>query len=216
LIFVFSSKTVMESNKNLSKMLKPYRLFIKEKNTLLITDLYHFTRSYLIDKENKDFSYFGGEPEQVKLDKTDLKIIKILAENARESIVEIANKLNITVDIIRYRIKKLLGNKIIQSFRAVLNREFLGYQYWNILIKTADLTNEKEKKIISFFKQTPNIFATSKYMDEFNFGFELEVKDIGELNKILMSFRYKFSDVIKSYETILFFKEYKVRYLPKY
>lgn len=216
LILAFSSKTVIEFNRNLNKTLKPYASFIKEKNSLLITDLYFFTRSYLTDEKNKDFSYFGGEPERIRLDNTDLKIIKILSENARENIIRIADKLNTTVDIIRYRIKKLIDNKIIQSFKAVINREILNYQYWNVLIKTQDLTDKKEKQIISFFKQIPNIFAISKYADEFNFGFELEVKNIDELNKILMSFRYNFSDVIKSYETVLFFKEYKIHYLPKY
>ena len=97
----------------------------------------------------------------------------------------------------RYRIKKLINNKVIQSFRAIINREILGYQYWNILIKTQDLTNEKEKQIISFLKEIPNIFAVTKYMNSFNLGLELEVKDIEELNKILMEFRYKFSNIIK-------------------
>lgn len=213
--FAFSSKTVMEFNKNLSKMLKPYELFIKDKQTLLITDLYNFTRSYLINKSEREFSHFGGEPEKVKLDNIDLEIIKILSENARENIVKIADKLKVTVDIIRYRIKKLVNNELIQSFRAVINRELLGYQYWNILVKNQNLTDEKEKQIISFLKQTPNIVFASRYIDDFNLGFELEVKNIEELNKILMDFRYKFSDVMSSYESILFFREHKVHYLPK-
>ncbi len=216
LIFAFSSETIMEFNKNLNNLLKSFEHFVKNKEVLLITDLYHFTRSYLINKKEKDFSHFGGEPEKVKLDGTDLEIIKILSENARENIVNMAEKANTTIDIIRYRIKKLIDNKIIQSFRAMINREFLDYQYWNILIKTRNLTDEKEKQIISYLKQTQNIVFASKYMDDFTFGFELEVKNIEELNNILMDFRYKFSDVIETYETILFFKEHKVQYLPKY
>jgi len=216
LIFAFSSKTIIEFNKNLNNLLKPFELFVKDKEILLITDLYHFTRSYLINKKEKDFSHFGGEPEKIKSDDIDLEIIKILSENARENIVNIAEKLNTTIDIVRYRIKKLVENKIIQSFRAVINRELLDYQYWNILIKTKNLTDEKEKQLISYLKQTINVVFVSKYMNDFNFGFELEIKNIEELNKILMEFRYKFSDVIETYEAILFFKEHKVHYLPKY
>jgi len=215
LVFSFSSKTIMEFNKNLNNMLKPFELFIKDKKILLITDLYHFTRSYLINKKEKELSYFGGEPEKIKLDYIDFEIIKILSENARENIINIADKLKTTVDIIRYRIKKLVDSKIIQSFRAIINRELLGYQYWNILIKIKNLTDEKEKQLIFYLKEAPNIFFASKYMDDFGLGFEVEVKNIEELNKILMDFRYKFSDVIETYETVLFFKEHKVHYLPK-
>ncbi len=216
LIFAFSSKTIIEFNKNLNNLLKPFGLFVKDKEILLITDLYHFTRSYLINKKEKEFSHFGGEPEKIKSDDIDLEIIKTFSENARENIVNIAEKLNTTIDIIRYRIKKLTDNKIVQSFRAIINRELLGYQYWNILIKTKNLTDEKEKQLIFYLKETSNIIFASKYMDDFTFGFELEIKNIEELNKILMDFRYKFSDVIETYETILFFKEHKVHYLPKY
>lgn len=216
LVFAFSSKTVMEFNKNLNNLLKPFEPFVKDKKTLLITDLYHFTRSYLIEKKEKDFSYFGGEPEKTKLDNIDFEIINILSENARENIVNIADQLKTTIDIIRYRIKKLVDNKIIQSFRAIINRELLDYQYWNILIKTKNLTDEKEKQVISYFKQTQNIVFASRYMDDYTFGFELEVKNIEKLNKILMDFRFQFSDFIETYETILFFKEHKVHYLPQY
>jgi len=215
LVFAFSSKTVMEFNKDLDKLLKLFDLFIREKEVLLITDLYHFTRSYITNKKEKDFTHFGGEPKETKLDNIDLEIIKILSENARENIIKIAEKLKISVDIVRYRVKKLQDNKLIQSFRASINRELLGYQYWNVLIKTQNLNEEKEKLIISFLKQSPNVVFASKYVNNFNLGFELEVKSIEELNKILMEFRYKFSDITKNYETVLFFKEHKIHYLPK-
>ena len=180
LILAFSSKTAIDFNRALRKMLDPYEQFIKEKEILLITDLYNFSRAYLIDEKEKEVAHFGGQPEEIKIDDVDLEIIKILSENARKSIVEIADNLKITIDVIRYRIKKLITNKIIQSFRAVINKELLSYQYWNILVKTQHLTDEKEKQIIFFFEQTPNIIGSSKYMNNFDIGFEVEVKNINE------------------------------------
>lgn len=177
--------------------------------------MYQFTRNYLIDGKEKASLHFGGEPEKTKLDSMDLKIIGILSENARENIVIIAKKLNTTVDIVRYRIKRLVDNNLIQSFRTVINKETLGYQHWNILIKTQSMTEEKEKQFISFLKEVPNVIYVTKYVNDFNIGFELEVRNMEELHGILTELRYKFSDVIKSYETILFFKEHKITYIPK-
>lgn len=215
LIFAFSSTSIIEFNKNLKKLLSNFESNIKEKKTLLITDLYHFTRSYLINKKDKSVSHFGGEPEKSKLDKVDFQIIKILSNNAHDNIVDIAKKLNMTIDVIRYRIKKLNENKIIQSYRAVINKELLNYNYWSILIQTPDLTETEEKQLITYLKQIPSVVFASKYMDDYTFGFEVEVKDIKELQEILTDFRYKFSKFIEAYETILFIKEYKVNYLPK-
>lgn len=215
LTFVFTAKTILEFNKNLNEALKPYESLIREKESLLMTGLYQFTRNYLIDGKEKVSLYFGGEPKETKLDGMNLKIIEILSENARENIVEIAKQLNTTVDIVRHRIKKLIENNLIQSFRSVINRDILGYQQWNILIKTQNLTEEKEKQFISFLKEVPNVIYVTKYVNNFNIGFELEVRNMEELHGILTELRYKFSDVIKSYETILFFKEYKITYIPK-
>lgn len=215
LTFVFTAKTILEFNKNLNEALKPYESLIKEKESLLMTDLYQFTRNYLINGKEKTSLYFGGDPDETKLDNMDLKIIGVLSENARENIVVIAKKLNTTVDIVRYRIKKLIDNNLIQSFRSIINREVLGYQHWNILIKTQSLNEEKEKQFISFLKEVPNVIYVTKYVNDFNIGFELEVKNMEELHGILTELRYKFSDVIKSYETVLFFREHKITYIPK-
>lgn len=57
----------------------------------------------------------------------DKSILKYLPENARENVVVIAEKLGLTTDIVKYRMNKLTENKIIRSFRAVIDRKILGY-----------------------------------------------------------------------------------------
>ena len=59
---------------------------------------------------------FRTNPEA--LSKLDFQILKLIAPNARLPITEIAQKLDSTVTIINYRIKKLIRSGIIQGFRA--------------------------------------------------------------------------------------------------
>ncbi len=49
---------------------------------------------------------FTSIEQPKKIGKTDLEIIKILTKNARESIVSIANKLNISAKTASARIKR--------------------------------------------------------------------------------------------------------------
>ncbi|MBI4919008.1 AsnC family transcriptional regulator, partial [archaeon] len=65
--------------------------------------------------------------ELPKLDETDMKILSLLSMNARENIVNIAQKVNLTPEGTSYRIKKMVKDKIIRGFRAVLDVTKLGH-----------------------------------------------------------------------------------------
>ena len=44
---------------------------------------YHHPRSYLVDKKSELQISYGGEPEIIKIDKTDKKITSLINQNAR-------------------------------------------------------------------------------------------------------------------------------------
>lgn len=62
------------------------------------------------------------------LDKTDVKIIKILLENGRLSNRQIAKKVNVSVGTVITKIKKMETGGIINGYSVTLNYENLGYE----------------------------------------------------------------------------------------
>ena len=76
----------------------------------------------------KFFNYSGKEnyllslesKKQIKLDNIDLKILKILSENGRARLIDIANKLKISSELALYRLKRLKSEKIILGNRIQL------------------------------------------------------------------------------------------------
>lgn len=52
--------------------------------------------------------------QKVKLNNNQLKIVDFIKENPKITRIELANKLNITVDGVKYNLKKLVDNKIIE------------------------------------------------------------------------------------------------------
>ena len=68
------------------------------------------------------------------LDKTDVKILKTLLENARLSNRQIAKKVNVSVGTVISKIKKMEIGGIINGYSATLDYEDLGYELTNFLL----------------------------------------------------------------------------------
>ncbi|MEJ6682067.1 MAG: Lrp/AsnC family transcriptional regulator [Flavobacteriales bacterium] len=60
------------------------------------------------------------------LDEIDLKIIKLLQENAKSTIKEMADQLNLSNTPVFDRIKRLEKNGVITGYAAKINRDALG------------------------------------------------------------------------------------------
>ena len=55
------------------------------------------------------------------VDETDLKILKLLQNDGRETASKIAEKLNLTVPTITERIKKLQDSSVLKGFQAIID-----------------------------------------------------------------------------------------------
>ena len=63
-----------------------------------------------------------------KLDEIDLKILRVLLEDARLSSRQIADRVGVSVGTVLSRIKRMEKERIIEGYSAVINHENLGYQ----------------------------------------------------------------------------------------
>ncbi len=103
----------------------------------------HNKKDYLISSENK---------EKTKLDKTDLKILEILSENGRTRLIDIAVKLNLSSELVLYRLRKLKKEKIILGNRIQFDMSKLNYFFTLITLNFRNFS-EKNKRKIKFFAQ---------------------------------------------------------------
>ncbi len=93
----------------------------------------------------------------MEIDKTDVKIMNALVENAKLSLRQISKKIGVSVATVMHRVKKLEKEGIIKKYTAVLDYDKLSYDFpviIDIRIAKGKLLNV-EKKIAS----DPNIIA---------------------------------------------------------
>ncbi len=195
------------------KFLRKYSKYIKERDVIAITENHACRKAYLYGKveDITHDAYYSGEPES-DLDKTELKIIKFLANNSRIKLYTIAESLDLTGEAIAHRIKQLQKKNIIQAFRPIINTTLLGYQYYNMLFRLRRFDNIR--KIFNHFKKHPNIIYFVKYLGSYDIGIDAEVKNSDELREIIKKIKDLFSEDIESYNSILIYQEHKLSYAP--
>ena len=89
--------------------------------------LHEYSFTTLIAAEHISYKFLGEKDfsrvkqtekmEFRKLDKTDKKILKAVSQNARLSIVNIAEKTKISVHVANYHLKTMVKQKIIEGFK---------------------------------------------------------------------------------------------------
>jgi Lrp/AsnC family leucine-responsive transcriptional regulator len=157
---------------------------------------------------------FLGKKEAVKLNKKDAKVIKELAKNARESIINISSKTKLSIETVRYSIKKLENSGIIQSYKPLIDTIKLGY-LWNImLIKFNYCSDEKQKEFINFLKSQKQVFYLVKGVGNWSLMIEFHTKDTEEFDNIQRIIKSKFEKIIRDERIIQVLKEHKCIFLP--
>lgn len=146
------------------------------------------------DNNNKEYLISFEKDKKIDLDKIDLKILKILSENGRTKLIDIAKKTNITSEVALYRIKKLKKDKIILGNRIQFNMSKLGY-FFTIITLDFRLFSEKNKlKIKSFARSSKNINMLLFNLHNPNCIIQLFYKEEKEIQDSIEKIRDIFND----------------------
>jgi DNA-binding Lrp family transcriptional regulator len=187
---------------------------IIEKNVVINTNSPGFTRDWLIDAKKSKILEYRSSKEIIPIDEIDKKVIKSLSQNSRKNIVDIAEEINETVDIVKYRFKKLKESKIINGFTIQLDLEKLGYEYYSVFFNMHNLNEAVIKKVIDYAENHPNILFIVEVIGNYDLQLELEVKNYQEFENILKDFRKEFSENMQNFEILRVIREYKDDFYP--
>ena len=176
-------------------------------------------KNYVVDTFPPNFSeslpYKKIKHINHKVDKKDIDILKILGENAKTPYYEIAEKVRLSADAVSYRVKKMIDAGIIIKFIPSINHRIIGYEMYAILLNINFLDEKKEKQLVSFLKNDPNILWGVKTLGKYNLLSYVLVHDINDFHETLLNLRKLFPKDITRYEALINFDRYKYVYFPK-
>jgi len=201
LVFAIYPKDIKEIEKFCDSLSYKYGKFILNKSISIATTIWHFKNNYLYEK--KDYSEaILGEQSTIKIDSKDFELLRLLARNARFPIIDLAQKLKLSPNAVKYRIKNLVQNKIIIAFRADININALGYEHYKVFLQLQNLDQSKLDNLIDFFRKNNNVIYVTKPLGPADLEFEIILRNEKELHVFLRELRNRF-DVIKDCQPTL-------------
>lgn len=196
------------------KVEREHGKYFIEKNILINVHSPGFTREYLVGRPVSAQREYGPLGQQQEINLVDERILKSISQNSRKNIIDIARETNITVDVVKYRLKKLKEQGIISGFTIQINLEKIGYELYSLLVYTSNINKDLEKSLHAFAQIHPNILFVARLLGSWEFEILLEVQNYAEFEKVLKEFRHQFSVQLRDVEILRLTKEYKYDFFP--
>jgi Lrp/AsnC family leucine-responsive transcriptional regulator len=92
----------------------------------------------------------------MKLDETDIQILKTLQKDARESASHIAEKVNVSVPTVTERIRKLQENGVILGFQTAIDPGSIGLDV-SAIITIISGSSQYYKEVTIAAEETPEV-----------------------------------------------------------
>jgi DNA-binding Lrp family transcriptional regulator len=97
------------------------------------------------------------EPEVAPLSPIKARILAALALDARATFSDIAQRLGLSRQQVKYHFDQLEAQGVIEGCYAILNVVRLGYLYHRVLIRLSNVTPETEREILEYFAGHPRV-----------------------------------------------------------
>jgi Lrp/AsnC family leucine-responsive transcriptional regulator len=98
------------------------------------------------------------------LSEKDREILVELSLNGRISLTELARKVNLSKQVVSYRIKQMEDKRIIKRYYAITNVYSLGKAHYRVFLKYQNMDSEVETRLREFLINHPRI-AWVLYLD---------------------------------------------------
>ena len=134
----------------------------------------------------------------MELDKKDSLVIKVLKENSRISIRDIAKKTGIRPSTVHERIKKLVKEGVIEKFTLKLNNKSMRENFIVFMLIKGG-TTEYINTTVTNNEHVKEIFGIT---GEYDLLLKLKFKDVEEFNKFLIKFRKDQKGVRQTYTMV--------------
>lgn len=210
-------KDLAEYKKKINQLYEQFGEYISDQDETIVTGLNYYSYSYSSESSKLLLcSQQTPQSEVVKLDETDERIFQALCSDKRLSVVEIATMLGITSKIVSYRIKKMVEQKIILAFRAIIDYKKIGLEYYKLFITLSSYDTSKVKKFKEYLASHKKVLYE---VEAIGISDKIDIEVLVSSNSELLEFqdelRREFPELIVSFDVMIFRETIKTSYFPK-
>jgi len=216
IIIGFLVHNVNELDDEVQTFLNRFSKYVHEKAITTTIYLVHQERGFL-KKDNKNISkivYHTSKDKQEKIDEIDEEILKVITNNARMPLTEIAEKVKKTPRIVQYRLKELEKKNIILAYKVHLDPKAMDRLFCKAIIYSANVSQEKMNNFMNYISSISGAVWPQRLIGNWDFEIDFELESYDKFQEILSDLKEKFPDIIKDLEFCIVSKEYKLDLYP--
>jgi len=209
------AKSSSEFSEYLNKIVKICGKHLHEYDFTILLSAEHISYKFLSEKKDNYSIKQTEKANSLQIKGVYKKILLTLSQNARISIIGLASKIKKPVHVANYNLKNLVKEKVILGFKPKINVEKLGYQWYLLLIHFQIVSEGRKEEFLNFCKNHKKIYYLTNTIGRYNLMLDIHVESVEEFKEVLLELKDKFSDIIKLYESLTIFEEFKIDYFPK-
>ncbi len=190
---------------------------IQEKAVTATLYLAHHNREYLRGPEGdgaRPLVHYASVDRLARIDKMDTEIIKVITNNARMPVHEIASIAGTTPRIVQYRMKRMGKDDVILAYKAHLDPKRMGNIFCKAIICLASSDRERLGEFVNYCSSLPQAVWPQRVMGAWDFEIDFELESYDRFQEIMFGIKEKFSDIFQSYEFAIVTKEFKLDFFP--
>ena len=217
MIIGFLVRNINEFDEQVQQMMNRFSANIQEKAMTTTLYLAHHLREYLSDSgtvERKGIIYHTSADEQASVDDTDIEILRILTNNGRMPVTEIAARLKTTAKIVQYRMRRMEKENIILAYKVHLDPKRMGNIFCKAIIYLTSSTKERLSEFVIYCSSLEDAVWPQRVMGTWDFELDFELESYDKFQGIIFDLKEKFSDIIRDYEFCIMSKEFKLDFFP--
>ena len=153
--------------------------------------------------------------KEAKIEEKDMKILKMLSKDSRVEYKELAGKLHMSANAIKYRIQNLEEGGVIKGYTISTDKRKLGYEFYNIQIKIVD--TRKMEELENFLRENSQVIYFYKHLGGENWDMDIGLiaKNSINLREFIIKIKEFFGDILKINDIYIIAEESKGDYAPK-
>lgn len=214
--FVIAVQDVKELDSFLSEIKTQFKDILNDYFVSIVVSSRIFKLHKLLLGEKQQtikFDKYTEDRKEIELDEKDKAILRILSQKANISLIDLADETKYSLDIVKYRAKKL-SNDLISSFRVITDLNKMGYFHYVLMLKVRNSSLNEEADLITWCGNKKNVMFLTKRIGAFDYEVNIAITDINDLNNFLSEIKTRFGKIIDSYELMINSKLLKLNYLP--
>lgn len=166
-----------------------------------------FRKGFLLGKSGGHFT-IGGEAAGERVDELDYEILRVLCEDSRTSVTDLASRTKSTPSVVGYRIQKLEERGIIPGYNIEVDLDELDMLFFKTQFYLRNYTSQLREEFFEYCSENPYVSCFVEQLGDSNLEIELHVHDYEHYNEIIDEIRGRFSKLVRNFQTIMVRKAY--------